>query len=125
MVLQVDTFGGRIGGEQNAHGRFLGVGLKGGLDRFALVVGHAAIDHLQPTFFGESVAGQQVEQPFLRGAVFGENDDALFIPLAARAQGVLQPVDEGLGFAVGSLAGLGSVFAELPEQCLFLSGNWR
>ena len=120
VVLQVDAFGGGIGGEQDAHRGFLGVGLEGGLDRFALVVRHAAVDHHQPAVRGEALAGQQVEQPFLGGAVFGEDDDALFVPLAAGAQGLFQPVDEGLGLAVGALAGLGGVFAELLAAGLFL-----
>ena len=37
----------------------------------------------------------------------------------------LQPVDQGLGLAIGALAGLGGEFAELPEQRLFLSGDGR
>ena len=125
VVLQVDAFGGGIGGEQDADRGFLGVGLEGGLDRLALIVGHAAVDHLQPAVLGEAFAGQQVEQPFLGGAVFGEDDDALVVPLAAGAQGLLEPVDQGLGLAVGALAGLGGVFAELLEQGLFFGGDWR
>ena len=61
VVLQIDAFGCGIGGEQDAHGGFLRVGLEGRLDRFALIVGHAAVDHLQPAFFGKAFAGQQVE----------------------------------------------------------------
>lgn len=92
---------------------------KGCLDRFTLVIGHASIDHLQPTVCDKSFAGQQIEQPFLCGAVFGKEDDPFFIPFTTGPQGLLQPVDEGLSLAVGAPAGFGGIFPELIYQRFF------
>ncbi|MCG3777237.1 MAG: hypothetical protein JW395_4113 [Nitrospira sp.] len=125
VVLQIDTLRGGISGKKNAHRRFFGVRLKRSLDRLAVVVGHATVDHFQATFFGKAFAGQQVKQPFLSSAIFGEDDDPLFIPLATGAQGLLQPVDEGLRLAVGALACLSGVLTELPKQLLFLPRDGR
>ena len=106
MVLQVYTLGSGIGRQQDADGGFLGMGLERGLDRFALVVGHPAVDHHQAPLGGEAFPRQQVMQPLLGGAVFREEDDPLFVPLPARLQFALQPVDQGLRLAVGAQAGL-------------------
>jgi hypothetical protein len=54
MVLQVYAFRSRIGSEQDAHCRFLGIGLKGCFDRFSLIVGHATVDHFKATVLGKA-----------------------------------------------------------------------
>ena len=44
MVLEVDAFGGGVGGEQDANGGILGIGLKSGFDGFTVFRFHAAVD---------------------------------------------------------------------------------
>ena len=71
-----------------------GVGLEGGLDALAVFQRHAAVDGEEAVLAGEPLRGQQVVQPLLRGAVFGENDDAAVGPFAVGLQSVLQPLDQ-------------------------------
>ena len=56
---------------------------------------------------GETGGGQQLLQPLLGIAVFGEDDHPLFIPLAVGAQGLGEPRHQVARFAIG--AGLGLV----------------
>ena len=71
VVLQVDAFGRRIGGEQDAHRRILRRGLECRLDGFALFLGEGAMQQTE-TLAAEAVAGEDLMHPLMRGAVFGE-----------------------------------------------------
>jgi hypothetical protein len=72
-----------------------GCGLERGLHRLALVGGDAAVEGREgAAVLGEALGGEQALQPVLRGAVLGEEDHALVVPLAARAQRRVEPVDE-------------------------------
>ena len=53
------------------------------------------------------LTGQQIKKPFLCGAVFGKDDDALVIPLTTGLQGSFNPVDQRLCLAIRSLRALG------------------
>jgi hypothetical protein len=52
VVLQVDAFGGGVGREQDAHRRFRGCGLEGGLDTLALPGVHATVEDHQAVLGG-------------------------------------------------------------------------
>ncbi len=94
VVLEVETFGGGIGGQQDAHGALVGSGLERRFDRFPLLRVHAAVHRHQPVAAREPFGRQDRLQPVLRGPVLGEDDDPLVRPLAAGADVVLEPVDQ-------------------------------
>ena len=85
VVLQVDTFGGRIGGEQDADGGILGGCLEGRFDGLTLVLSESSMEQTE-SFAAEAVAGEDLVHPLVRGAVFGEQDHPAIVPLTARLQ---------------------------------------
>ena len=111
MVLQIDTFGCRIGCQQDAHRSRGGIGLEGGLDRLAFQVIHAAVEHEQ-TFLvirpllRKALACQQAIEPVLSGTILGKDNDALLTPTSTWFERFMQPGDQFLCFAIGAMAGL-------------------
>ncbi|MDT4872418.1 hypothetical protein FQZ97_1076000 [compost metagenome] len=85
VVLQVDTFGGRIGGEQDADGGILGRCLEGCLDGLTLILGESSVEQTE-SFATETMAGEDLVHPLVGGAVFGKQDHPAIVPLASRFQ---------------------------------------
>ena len=76
-ALEVDTFAGGVGREEDADGRILGIKLESGFDPLAVVSVLRAVEEFQPVAFLEAPCGQVVVKPLLGVAVLGEDDDAL------------------------------------------------
>ncbi|MNV54136.1 hypothetical protein D3C71_1463100 [compost metagenome] len=85
VVLQVDTLGGRIGGQQDANGRILSRGLERGFDGLPLILSKSTVEQTE-AFTAEAMAGEDLVHPLVCGAVFGEQDHPAIVPLAARLQ---------------------------------------
>jgi hypothetical protein len=62
VVLQVDALGGRIGREEETHGRDIRPGLEGGLDALTLLAVHATVEEQQPVTAREAVDGEELRQ---------------------------------------------------------------
>ena len=58
-ILQIDTFAGRVGGEQNANGLFRRVGAEAGADELALVGFGRTLDNGKPVL----VMRRETERP--------------------------------------------------------------
>ena len=103
MVLQVDAFRGRVGRQQDANRRDVGMRLEGGFDDFALVRWHAAVQVHQP-IPAIAVGRENLLQPGVGGPVFGEQNHPLSVPASIRLQMAFEPVENGLGFRVDAVA---------------------
>ena len=86
VVLEVDAFGGGVGGEQDADRADSGADLESGLDIFPVLRVHAAVHGQQPVAAREAVLGENFLQPVLRGPVLGEDDDPLVRPISCRGE---------------------------------------
>ena len=64
MVLEVDAFAGGVGGEQDADGRVLGVGLESGFDALAVVRVHAAVEGQERSPSVKPSVGEEVVSHF-------------------------------------------------------------
>ena len=100
VVLEVDALGGGVGGQQDADGTPLGVGLERRLDPLPVLRVHAAVHRHQPVAAGEPLGGEDALQPVLGGPVLGEDDDPLVGPLAAGPDVLVEPADQPLGLGV-------------------------
>jgi hypothetical protein len=89
IVLEVQTLGSGIGGEEDAHGSIVRVGLEGGLHLLAIFEGHTAVDLKKAVSASEAMGSEEIVEPLLCGAVFGENDDTLLVPFAAGFESLL------------------------------------
>jgi hypothetical protein len=94
MVLEVDSLGSRVGGQQDAHRCFRRICLEGGLDALAGVFVHAAVEGQEALARGQPVRGEEPVEPVLCGPVLGEDDGAPIGPGSAGPDGVLQPADQ-------------------------------
>ncbi len=103
VVLQVDTLGSSIGGQQDAHAGFVGTGLEGSLDHFAFVLIHPAMDDRQ-ALTPVAMRSQDLFQPLVSGAIFGEQYDAIPVPFPIILQIFLDPVDDGHRLGIGTVA---------------------
>src|SRR3990170_3915673 len=104
VILQVDTFGGGIGRQQDADGRDARVGLECRLHGFAFVGLHASVQ-VQQTIATVSVCGQDLVEPCMSRSVFGEQNPALSVPLAIRLEVVFEPVENRLRLRVDPIPG--------------------
>ena len=125
IVLQVQTFRGGIGRQQNPHRRIFGISLKRCFNLLPVVVGHSAVNHQQPAMSGEALMRQQIVQPILSRPVLGEQDHPLAVPVPVRAQVHIQPADQGLRLAIRPLSGLIGIAAQGLQQRLFLKAQAR
>ena len=80
VVLEVDALGGGVGGQQDADGTVLGVGLEGRLDPLPVLRVHAAVHRHQAVAAREPLRSQDALEPVLGGPVLGEDDDPLDRP---------------------------------------------
>ena len=122
VVLQVDALGGRVGGEEDAHGALLRIVLEGRLHRLALLGVHAAVEE-RHALAPEPFVGEAFLQPLLGRPVLGEDDDAGVGPGTTGADGRLQPVEEHPRLGVWPNRGALSPLAHLAEQPGFLVGR--
>ena len=102
VVLQVNTFRGRVGREQNANRRNVRMRLERSFDRLALVRQHASMQ-IHQSIAAVSVGSEYLMEPRMGGPVFGEQNHALSIPVSIRLQMALKPVENGLGFRVDAV----------------------
>jgi hypothetical protein len=73
VQLQVDAFGGRVGGQQDPHWITVGRCLERGLEVLAAALVHPAMQQRE-LLAAEAAGGQQAVQPVLGGSVFGEDN---------------------------------------------------
>jgi len=69
VALEVDTFAGGVGCEQNADGRVLGIKLESGFDPLAVVGVLRAVEEFQTVAFLEAAGSEVVVKPLLGVAV--------------------------------------------------------
>lgn len=60
VVLEIDTLGGCVGGEKDADGGILGIGLEGGFDLLAFIKWHPSIDGEEAVAGGKAFRGKDV-----------------------------------------------------------------
>src|SRR2546425_10207202 len=87
---------------------FSRISLEGCFNRFALAGIHAPIKRQQALFnvracCGKALACQETIEPVLGSAIFCEEDHALIRPLPIEFECRMQPVDQFLCLAVGSM----------------------
>ncbi len=113
VLLEVQALGGGVGAEQDAHGGLIGRRLKGLVDRLAVGHRHAAGHNIHPV--GPAALLKEAAQVVERVEILRKDEEALAIPSVAIAQVLLDPVEQGLGLGVSSLAkpvGDGDQFVE-------------
>ena len=124
VVLEVQAFGGGVGGEQDAHRADFGSRLEGGFDILPLLQVHAAVHGQQPVVAGEALLGEDFLEPVLRGPVFGEEDDPLVAPFLVGANVRVEPVDQALHLRVELARRLFRPLPHLLEQGQFVLGRF-
>ena len=92
MSLEVETFAGGVGADQDADGRFLRRQVEGAFDRLAFFRAGGAVEDLDAggVGFGAADGGlEHVDEVTLRVVPLGEDDEAASGPVAAGAGGGL------------------------------------
>ncbi len=120
VVLEVQAFGGGVGGKQDAHRADFGSRLESSFDIFPLLHVHAAVHGQQPVVIGEALLGEDFLEPVLRGPVLGEDDDPLVAPFLAGANVRVEPVDQALHLRVELARRLFRPLPHLLQQGQFL-----
>ena len=126
VVLKVDAFGSGVGGQQDADGTVLGVGLEGRLDPLPVLRVHAAVHRHEAVAAGEPLRSQNTLEPVLGVPVLGEDDDSLVAPGTVGTDVLVEPADQPLGLGVelrGCLAGPGLHFLEQSHSSWL--GSWK
>ena len=83
MILKIDSFRSGVGRQQNPNRGYVRIRLKGRLDGFAFVGAHASVQDGE-TIPSVPVGRENLMEPDMGGAVFGEEDDSLFVPVPVR-----------------------------------------
>ena len=75
------------------------------------------------TFTAVAVVREQLEQPAVRGAVFGEEDHAGVVPLAAGSQVFVEPREDRFGLGIGAAFRRRGPRRELIEKTALFGGE--